>query len=503
MLKLTVFILLSSFFIILTSCSIAPERQEEDKVIIKELEKTQPIVKQTFIEKLELGILRAQKKQDWIKFIDLSQQLWGQVDSNKQALIEKQIYTELKQLNTTEQLSLIKKAKFQENIVLEDWLTLIKIRQQAMVWQKIQLNDLKIFNENAIYHQHLLPEIIRNLDNETVAIEKIAVLLPLSGSFAKVGQQIRNGILKNQLHSQENLTIKFYDSSDLTQLTLIYQQAKNNGAEKIIGPLKREAINILAEHQAENLMVLNQIENSPFIQFSFNSLSEASQITNKLNYLEFKNIAILSNKNNRNINLAQEITSIWNKKSSQHHILLQTYSDKKPNFREVLGGFINESTSRERHNNLRWLLNKKLEFTPRSRQDLDAIIILDKVENIAVFKPQMRFFGINPPVFTSSRISPANFTSPKLYPDLRKVMFLTSPAVLNPQKTTSAFESFGWDSLTIATKPDSIIKGLCTKGQKGLLTRVDSKLIASELVWARFNRKGQIVPLTKLTSHDF
>ncbi len=502
--KLRIFIFLSAIAMLFVSgCSVPPEKPE-----IPKHEYTQPkhediqAKQETTIKQLELNILQAQKNKNWSKFIQLSQTLWQKVDSKTQIAIEREIYTQLIQLEEQEQQKWLKIAETQKNIDLKDWLTLIKIRQKPTVWQRIPLEDLKTFNTTAIYHHNLLPELINNLNDKTT-VQNIAVLLPFSGPYTKVSQQIRNGILKHQLHYPKDLTIRFYDSSDLNQLVATYQQALDEGAEKIIGPLKRESIALLAKHQAQNLIALNLVQNTPFTQLSFNSLSEASQITNKLNFFKNKNIAILSNDARKNTTLSQEVHTIWNQKSSEHHALSKTYSSKNPQLREALGGLINIPLSQKRYDNLRWLLREKLTFTPRPRQDLDAILILDLARNIAVFKPQMNFFGLDVPVFSSSGISPSDFISPRLYPDLRNVIFPTSTAVLYPQNTKTSFESFGWDSLTLAINPNSVIKDLCTKGQKGLLTRTDDNIIDTHFIWAIFDRTGKAVPLNFLTNPAF
>ncbi len=491
MLKLLTLILLSALFLLLSSCT-APIKHPK-------LPAQEPAIQKPFkiiTERLERNILKAQKNENWLQFVDLSQTLWHKVyDSTQQAHIENRIYTQLKQLDSAEQFHLMQLAETKKNIALQDWMTLIQIRQQPPIWQKIQLSDLKTFHETAIYHRHLLPELIANLNQQQISLQQIGVLLPFSEPYAKIAKQIRNGILKNQLHNQKDIIIKFYDSSNLDQLPLIYQQAVDEGAEHIIGPLRRESIALLAKHQAQNLTVLNRVENTPFTQFSFNSLSESLQIVNKLDHLQHKNIAILSNDSNRNITTAQEIHKIWNQKTPNHHASFKHYSTSNAKLRETLASLINEPQSVERRNNLRRVLGQNLTFTSRPRQDLDAILMLDNARNIAVFKPQLKFFGLNTPVFATSNLSPSNFKQPKLYPDLEGVIFPTSTASVCSQNTSNNFEAFGWDSLTIASNPNNVVEGLCTKGQKGRLTRLNNNIIDTHLLWATFDRTGRIVPL--------
>lgn len=482
-------------FLLLSACNATKPSKPSISTVSKEKQESAPLPQKDETAVIQEKILAAKADKDWPSFVAFAEQLWGKADSSNQAAIEYQIFHNLKQLPAQEQARLMARAKANKNIALSDWLTLVDIEQQAAIWHKTQLQDLKVFNETALYQHHLLPELLTHTDVDMPA-KHIGVLLPFSGAYAKVGKQIRDGIIKHQLENYPKLVVRFYDSADLTQLNATYDLAVKEGANQIIGPLTKKAIATLSEHQAKDMIVLNRVKNTPFTQFSFKSLSEASQISAQLEYREHKNIGILTSDKNQHLKLAQSIHYSWSESAPDHFSNLATYDRKKHKLRKALGGLIHENKSKERYNNLRWLLNKKLTFTPRSRQDLDAILFIDKADTVAVFKPQLKFFDLNLPVYASSSISPSDFSNPRLHKDLYKTIFPTSNAVLKPGKVNSAFEAFGWDSLTIALQADNIQPGLCfNQGQKGRLTQLENNLVDAKLIWATFDREGRVVPL--------
>lgn len=94
---------------------------------------------------------------------------------------------------------------------------------------------------------------------------EIALLLPQSGRLAKAAVAIRDGFLAAYYQDSPALAeppvLHFYDS-DSVEITQLLQQAKNDGASLVIGPLDRERLEVLARADTLPLPVLalNAIE---------------------------------------------------------------------------------------------------------------------------------------------------------------------------------------------------------------------------------------------------
>lgn len=101
-------------------------------------------------------------------------------------------------------------------------------------------------------------------DNGTFAREgyrparQVAVLLPLSGNLAGVSKPIRDGFMTAYFsdHNEQRPTIRLYDSGATPEEALnAYHQAVTDGADRVVGPLQREAVGLLF-HQSLPVMTL-------------------------------------------------------------------------------------------------------------------------------------------------------------------------------------------------------------------------------------------------------
>ena len=482
--------LLISF--LLTSCSTPQSKPEEQKPTqTTETKSSEP----NDTKQLETAILEAKNHQAWSKYIDLSHQLWQKSDEANQLAIEYQNWKALSNLNSAQRSQLAEQAQKNGNIDILDWLALVNITQQHPIWQPQALNDLKEFHSGAIYNQHLIDALQSRLQHP-LKITHIAVMLPTSGPYAKLSQQIRNGILKNHLQNQHKLRIDFYNSSQLDQIKSTYQQAINSGAEWVIGPLRKEAIATLAELKPNNVIALNQVNNITAQQFSFKSPTEAQQIEKQLCQQGHKRIGILSSTSKSDAKLAEQMAVAWNK-HPQNQAILKTYSQKSPQLRKALGSVINEAQSDKRAANLKWLLGEKIYHQARTRQDLDAILLLGNTRRVAVFRPQFKFFELQLPTYATSKITPAQLNQTKPNKDLRSVTFPTMPAAFSASDLQTPLEAFGWDSLTLVLEQQKLAPGLClNSGKTGRLSKTGNRF-DHQFEWAQFNQQGYAQPLNQ------
>ncbi|MDG4812260.1 penicillin-binding protein activator [Hydrogenovibrio sp. 3SP14C1] len=473
--------------VLLTGCSTTPKQSERLKEIQRGFLDALPKIPSQ-LNYLESSIQDAKNDQAWQEYIDLSRDLWQEVDDANQLAIEFQVWSTFKNLPQTTLQRL--KNNADNNADLQNWLRLVEATQQKAIWQKQALRDLREFYPTALYVEHLLPE-LQNKLNQPTPIKNIAVLLPFSGEYANISLQIRNGILKNHFSNQSTTHIRFYDSSDLSELKQTYSTAIHQGAEWVIGPLRKEAIETLAPLKPENLLALNQVNDPNIKQFNFKSDSEAFQITQQLQYHDFKRIGILTSTASSDTNLAQHILYNWNEMENNHAVL-KTYPTRRPNLREALGSVINEPESEARKNNLKWLFKETIHFTPRLRQDLDSIILIGSTERLAVFKPQFKFFALNLPTYGSSKLTPAQLKQTPPNKDLSHLIFPTMTAAMKETPLKTPFEAFGWDSLTVVLNQQDLAPGVClNSGMTGRLSMQDN-IIDHTFIWAQYDRYGYI-----------
>jgi len=97
------------------------------------------------------------------------------------------------------------------------------------------------------------------------AAQRVAILLPMGGPLKGVSQPIRDGFLAARFGDEnpQRPDVRTYDSGDTPQEAVAaYQQAVADGAERVVGPLRRDAVSaVFAQgHLPVPVLTLNQPE---------------------------------------------------------------------------------------------------------------------------------------------------------------------------------------------------------------------------------------------------
>lgn len=466
-----------------------PEVAQSSKLEAKQTKDSlNQVPKELSLNELKLLQANATNKGNWSEYLFYSTLLWNLSNQNEayQNQLENQAWSIVNSLSS-QNIAELENSAYPE---AQAWVSLLNAFKGSKYQTKQSLMNLNSFEADAIYHKHLLPKLLAE-QPASESVHQIAVLLPMKGRYKVISQQIRSGIMKAFYASNQNITLKFYDSSDLTNLEATYTQAKQEGADRIIGPLRREALQILASFHDDKLLALNSIDSHSFTQFSFKASQPNLQMVKTFETAGFKRIGILSNDARSSLVKAQELNKSW--VEAGHTAILSVYPDEKPKLRKALGQLIHENLSKERQNNLRWLIGQKLDYFPRTRQDLDAIVIFDNAYRMAVFRPQFDFFELDTPLFGDTELTPPNFQELKQNRDLKSVSFLTYPATLNPVDLTSKFEAFGWDSFMVSTYNEALQNGNCLTNTKTGILRLDGNEIKQQLVWAKYDKTGSLI----------
>ncbi len=452
---------------------------------------------------LKLQASLSAEMQDWTTYIQLNTHLWQQLDDDNRAQIEYEIWERLRQVDK----KTIESFKHHSDPGVQAWGLLLSIlngpvQQIEAGLSEIATNRTANNDRTAIYQNNLLIELQQKLSN-FVAVKQIAVLLPFQGRYEQVSKQIQTGMLKAFLASDQSTLIKFYDSYQLDRVEAIYRRAKLEGADFVIGPLRKEALEQLAHIKDPNILALNKVEATDFYQFSFKSADEVSQMIALFNQHNYRHIGILTSDRSNDVAKAEAIQQAW-QVNQQHSATLSIYPDADPKLRDALGTLINEDTSQTRYNNLRWATGRSLSYFPRTRQDFDAIVILDNRNRVAVFKPQFAFFQLKVPVYGSSQLSPVNLLENRAYPDLKGVKFLTHPYVLSPAELETQFEAYGWDSFQLVSQLNKMRLGAVLESGKTGILSLNARDFTQKLVWAQYDKKGLIEPMPPVApSADF
>ncbi|BBP46569.1 hypothetical protein THMIRHAS_19420 [Thiosulfatimonas sediminis] len=459
---------------------------EEPKVVVTPI-KPMPIMTAIDPEEERQKALAAQ---DWQTYLQFSDDLWQDAPEARKIQLETEIWQTLLPLDDTT-LALLENSR---DMRVDAWAHLVRVfRQQGLAFKQ-GLQNLNEFEQDAIYQAHLLPQLLAQLPSEK-RISQIAVFLPLNSKFKPVAEQVQRGILKafyQNSNLQNQLQIRFYDSSDESQVSSLYFQAKQDGADVVIGPLRKSAIEQLQGFDDPYIIALNEIgKATPFPQFSLKSSDKIGQMTDGFVQQQYQNIGIINSDSPEQSLQASLLINAWS--NPPFHTQTQvTYSNEKPRLREAFDQLLNAEQSTERKNVLSRSIGEKLDFYPRVRQDLDAVVVFDSAQRLAVINPQKALYLLDIPIYGATSMSRQDLATLQNNRDLKQTIVLTQPLVLNPQTLNSAFEAFGWDALMLATNLGALQQGGCLSNTKtGQLSLIDNKVVQA-LVWAKFDDQGQL-----------
>jgi outer membrane PBP1 activator LpoA protein len=120
----------------------------------------------------------------------------------------------------------------------------------------------------------------------TTQIQKVAVLLPLSGKLAGPASALKAGLEQANLATGNKLTLSYYDENSQSMPELLVR-AEKEGAQLIIGPLQKNKVEqLVASHTSLPVLALNQLDGQPaadnLYYFSLSPEAEAAQIAQKI-----------------------------------------------------------------------------------------------------------------------------------------------------------------------------------------------------------------------------
>ncbi len=296
------------------------------------------------------------------------------------------------------------------------------------------------------YPQHpaldsIISDVIAARPQAIARPSRIALILPLKDRFAKAARAVRDGFLA-AYYSQTDSTqtdssqtqgaqtayppsdtlppapaelgtpsvvvpaIRIYDEGDNPALIeLVYRQAVNDGAQFVVGPLNKEAVNHLAKREQLPVPVLAlNFSESPttppvageplppanLFQLSLSPEQEARQLAERAWLDGRSRAAIIAPDTGWGRRVARAFSERWLQLGG-HVVEKQTYNPRKSDYSLPIRQLLNVDESQQRKRALRRALGKKLEYIPRRRQDIDFIFMAAFSRQARLIRPQLRF----------------------------------------------------------------------------------------------------------------
>ncbi len=304
------------------------------------------------------------------------------------------------------------------------------------------LNDWRSTHPNHPASDDFLTSILESFENFFSVPEKIALLLPITGRYAKIADVIYAGIISaRELHTEDQYAphIELYDTGDNPiDILYHYQRAVDDGADFVIGPLKKESVELLAQQTKlpVPVLTLNYISGyaqapSNLFQFGLLPEDEATQVAERASLDEHVSAIILTPSGEWGQRLANAFQSRFEQLNG---IVLgiQHYNSSNTDFSTPLKIALQLDQSESRYRKLRSTLGQNLEFEPRRRQDVDMVFMIASPRTARLIRPQINYYyATDLPVYSTSHVF-SGIENVSRDQDVNGVLYCDIPWLLKP-----------------------------------------------------------------------
>jgi outer membrane PBP1 activator LpoA protein len=347
---------------------------------------------------------------------------------------------------------------------------------------------------------------------------RIALLLPL-GSGA--GQVIRDAFLGAYYNQGENggsvPALRVYDADANTDILALHAQARQDGAELIIGPLLKQHVAALmaAPDLGVPTLALNTVDGmtpaSPLLyQFALSPEDEARQLAQRAWRDGHRFAAVFSPRdtagNDFYTRKRSAFTAEWERLGGTV-VISSNYTD---DYTSALTRLLALDASGERRRRVQELIGRPVEFTQRRRQDLDFLYLVSQPEPARLIVPSLAYlFAGDIPVYASQDVYSGGGRAVD-DADLNGVLFPESPWLLAGEgggieqikqlfPVDSAqnlrLQAFGIDAFRLASRLQLLAASsdFSIPGTSGLLHMNPQRNIERQLSWATITQ-GEVRP---------
>jgi outer membrane PBP1 activator LpoA protein len=286
-----------------------------------------------------------------------------------------------------------------------------------------------------IYAINLLEESKRVYINP----KRIALMLPFSGRLEKVSEAIQNGFLYAYYQDPDRVAdLEIINaSSNPAEFNLQYEQAIQNGADFIVGPIDKDLIDLLQKREELEVptLTLNYSNDEAeaglnLYQFGLRPEDEAEQIADYALAQDRHHAIVLVPDTEWGYRLQRAFSQRFESLGG-HVVGSAVYPAKKNDYSAAIKNLLNLTTSNHRKSILQQVIKEQVKFDARRRQDVDMIFIAGNSRQARLIKPQLKFHHAQDlPVYSTSHISSSN-SNPDDDRDLNEILFVDIPWMLD------------------------------------------------------------------------
>ncbi|HHF7375380.1 penicillin-binding protein activator [Legionella bozemanae] len=393
--------------------------------------------------------------------------------------------------------------------VLQGWIELALISRKYRDNPKSLLAALDHWQSQYRSHpaNHILPTPLDSIaDKMRSQPKQVALLLPLSGALQGPGTAVRDGFMAAYKgnNSETSMQVKTYDTNK-GDVASLYQNAVNDGADYIVGPLTKSQVAAVAAlpHPVPTLLLNDAdtaIQENSYL-FGLSPANEATQVAIRAKNKGYSRALIIAPGNDWGKDVAKAFTQQWQKNGGR---VVDTFLyGSNDDLNKRMKDFLQITNSQQREKKLRELLGQKIQPVISRRQDFDMIFLLAYPSKARQIMPLLNYYYAGDvPVYATASVYGGN-ANPLKDKDLDGIIFCDIPWVFSHQAGTrnwpEQFNSYnrlyalGIDSYTLATQLNQLMLFPADQSQngEGILYLKASQQVARVLEWGQF-RQGLV-----------
>ena len=368
---------------------------------------------------------------------------------------------------------------------------------------------------------NLPAELVSAVNVIPYAPQKVALLLPLSGRYARLGQAVQHGVIGNLTDRNYSPSLIVFDTEKLGAIAA-YQQAIANGAEFIYGPLLKKNVALVSEiNTTMPMLLLNKTPetstNQLHYSFSLDKKSEAVQGSEYIFASGKQYPAIIAPNNTSGHQIAALFTQRWQQLNTNSNRVVESFFfDNDKELKLTVEKLFETNQSQIRINKTRALVGSKMKSETRSRRDIDAIYLVSNPQQTSMLKPSIDYtvsaFAPQVAVYVGSTGNKTH-TQNRTATDLNRLNVSEQPWLLQLRDTKLSsvkikqlwpklsrnhqrFFAMGYDAFELVgyLAQMELFPKFTLKGFSGQLSLDSDNKISRQMSWAQYQRGQLVVP---------
>ena len=403
------------------------------------------------------------------------------------------------------------------NVLISGWLDLARVMRAGQQNVSALENDLLDWGTRHPAHpanDTFLARLIDNYQYDISTKKHIAIMLPMQGNLANISDTIKNGILSAYYNDNNNTikpVLKFYDSSsDELTFPQLYQQALDDGATNVIGPLDKDIINGLTQQLSLDVptLTLNYADNTysyteNLFQFGLSPEDEARQAAELAVHQGKMKAAIFYPDSEWGKRLKTAFTEHYEFLGGEV-LTTADYDTNTNDYTRPIRALFNLDQSDIRRRKVENILGQKLLYEARRRQDIDMIFLAATHRSARSIMPAFKFHRAGSlSIYSTSHVYTGKIDT-ELDRDLNGLIFCDLPWILQSesplakvfsdnwpqQQNLTRLFAFGIDAYHLTYNLDYLKNKdyAVYNGLTGNIRLNEQNRITRKLLWAKFNR---------------